>query len=182
MPPNGEKMPAAWAVAVHTVAARIGRPEYPPGNLAQLRRLEPGQPEGSAYWRLVADHLPEAFDNCGLGWAFAATLRGMALAAPFHRLERGERRSMGQALAEMDVSDARLLRLLRADGDALPRELRRLARLVQAKGDKARFDWTEAMWLLWTAGRGGEGNRRKIAKEYYRVLFAPKKEAENAST
>jgi CRISPR type I-E-associated protein CasB/Cse2 len=181
MPPEDERSRPAWTAAVRDVAARIARPEYPPGDLAQLRRLEPGRPEGSAYWRLVADHLPEAFDNCGLGWAFAATLRGMALAVPFHRPERGERRSMGQALAETGVSDARLLRLLRADGDALPRELRRLARLVQAKGDKARFDWTEAMWLLWTAGRSEEGTRRKIAKEYYRVLFAPKKQAENAS-
>jgi CRISPR type I-E-associated protein CasB/Cse2 len=181
MPPESEEGRPAWTAAVGAVAARIGRPEYPPGDLAQLRRLAPERPEGSAFWRLVADHLPAAFDDRGLEWSFAATVRGMALAAPFHRPEGGEPRAMGRALAEADVSEGRLLRLLRANRDALPRELRRLARLVQAKGDVARFDWTGAMWLLRTAGHDEDGTRRRIAKEYYRALFASEKRAENAS-
>ena len=57
-----------------------------------------------------------------------------------------ERAQAGSArrMAEAGVSEARLLRLLRLPRSELPEELRRLARLMGAKGDAGRFDWSDA--------------------------------------
>ena len=65
---------------------------------------------------------------------------------------------------------ARLLRLLRIDRRELPEELRRLARLMASKGDKGRFDWADAAWLL-LGTSNNESVRRQIARDYYRTEF-----------
>lgn len=158
-----------WNAVVGAAAWRLARDDYPTGSLAALRRLDPAAPDGAAFWRLVAEFAPALFDDERGLRILAAVVRGMAIAHPFH-LALGDRRPLGVAMAEADVTEARLLRLLRVDRDELPEELRRLARLMASKGDAGRFDWTDAVWLL-LGSRNGETVRRRIARDYYRTEF-----------
>ncbi|MDF1586564.1 type I-E CRISPR-associated protein Cse2/CasB [Marinimicrococcus flavescens] len=170
-----------WNALIAAAARRLARDDYPGGSLAELRRLRPAAPDGAAFWRLVAQLAPGLFDEERGQRVLAAVLRGMACAHPFH-LPAGGRRSLGTAMAEADVAEARLLRLLRLDEAALPEELRRLARLMAAKGDAGRFDWADAAWLLLTAdGPRGEDARRRVARDYYRSRFHATAEREPAA-
>lgn len=157
-----------WRDTVRKIASRLARVDYPAGNLATLRRLDPERPDGAAFWGLVAEYAPVAFDNDRMAKALAVVVQGMAIAHPFH-LPAGGRWPLGMALADAGVSEARLLRLLRTGQTELPEEVRRLARLMAAKGETGRFDWSEVFDLVfWT---DGEKIRREIAKDYYRTLY-----------
>jgi CRISPR system Cascade subunit CasB len=175
MPPD-LPAPPDYRGAVYAIALRIEREDYPPGDLAQLRRLDPEAPDSRAFWALIARHLPAAWDDNRLQRALAPVVRGMAIACPFHRAHEGERRGLGRALAEAGVSEHRLLRLLRAGSERLANELRQLAQLVKSKGDDARFDWSDALWLILTADGDDHRLRRRIARDYYGRLFQLDKE------
>jgi CRISPR type I-E-associated protein CasB/Cse2 len=170
--------PTDWRDAVRKIAWRMGLEDYPTGSLAALRRLDPGKPDGAAFWWLVGEHAPQAFDNDRAARALATVIQCMAIAHPFHRPLSG-RRPLGEALAEADVSEARLLRLLRLPRGELSTELRRLARLMGSKGDAGRFDWSDAFDLLFWAD--GERVRRDIARDYYRQLYRSQKTEESAA-
>jgi CRISPR type I-E-associated protein CasB/Cse2 len=170
--------PTDWRDAVRNIARRIGREDYPTGSLAALRRLRPEAPDGAAFWWLIAEYAPQAFDNDRAAKAMAAVVQCMAIAHPYHRPASGRGR-LGEALAEADVSEARLLRLLRLPRGQLPEELRRLARLVASKGDEGRFDWGDAFDLLFWAD--GERLRRDIARDYYRRQYNLQKPKESAA-
>jgi CRISPR type I-E-associated protein CasB/Cse2 len=172
--------PTDWRDAVRKIAWRIGLDDYPTGSLAALRRLRPEAPDGAAFWWLVAECAPTAFDDGRLAKALAAVVQAMAIAHPFHRPLSGRGR-LGEALAEAGVSEARLLRLLRLPRSELPEELRRLARLMAAKGDAGRFDWSDVFDLLfWVEGEAGE-RRRRIARDYYRKQYNLQKLEESAA-
>src|SRR3954454_15387065 len=114
--------------AVRTLAATIGAEHYPPGQLAELRRLRPDTPRDGAFWRLLLGYVPEAVGDLALEEDWAVVLRGMATMVPYHRPEADDARGvLGEALALADVSELRVLRLLRAGRDQLPDELLRLA-------------------------------------------------------
>jgi CRISPR type I-E-associated protein CasB/Cse2 len=157
-----------WREAVRRTAWRIGQEDYPSGHLAALRRLRPEAPDGAAFWWLVVEHAPRVFEDDRAVQALATVIQCMAIAHPFHRPLSGRGR-LGEALAEADVSEARLLRLLRLPRRELPIELRRLARLMGSKGDAGRFDWSDAFDLLFWAD--GERVRRDIARDYYRRQY-----------
>lgn len=156
-----------WREAVRGIAWRLARDDYPAGHLAKLRRLEPERPDGAPFWFLIAECAPAAFDHELAARALAVSVSGMAIAHPFHISP--DRRSLGTALAEADVSEARLLRLLRTGHDELPEEVRRLARLMAGKGEAGRFDWAEVFRLVFYPD--DEGIRRAIAKDYYRRQY-----------
>lgn len=155
-----------WRQAVHDMARHMTRDDYPAGQLASLRRLQPDRPEGAAFWLLVNAHAPVALDNERAERALAITINGMAITHPFQHSP--ERRSLGYAMAEAEISEARLLRLLRTDAEALPGEVRRLARLMAAKGDAGRFDWFDVFALAFWPN---DATRRRIAKDYYRRQY-----------
>jgi CRISPR type I-E-associated protein CasB/Cse2 len=170
--------PANLQEAVREIARRMAREDYPTGSLAALRRLRPEAPDGAAFWWLVAEYAPQAFDNDRAAQALAAVVQGMAIARPFHRPLSGRGR-LGEALAEAGVSEARLLRVLRLPRSELPEELRRLARLMGNRGDAGRFDWANAFDLLFWAD--GERVRRDIARDYYRRQYNLQKLEESAA-
>lgn len=162
---------SGWNSVVGDIARRLAQDDYPSGQLAMLRRLDPEAPDGAAFWQLVAWFAPSLFEDAHGQRVLAATVRGMAAAHPFH-LPTAGRRPLGTAMAEAEVAEARLLRLLRLGRAGLPEELRRLARLMASKGDPGRFDWSDAAWLLATAGSdAGEKVRRRIARDYYRTAY-----------
>jgi CRISPR type I-E-associated protein CasB/Cse2 len=174
MPPDISAPPPVGRGTIAAMAARLAREDYPPGDLAQLRRLSPDRPDGRAFWQLVARYAPAAFDDERLARALAICLRGMAIMREFLL---GSPRRLGAALAEAGVSEQRVLRLLRADADRLDEELRQLARLLASKGEPGRFDWADAFMLVQSgAGTdGGDRLRRAIAGDYYRILFQTEK-------
>jgi hypothetical protein len=59
--------------AIRGIAEVIGSKYYPPGQLAELRRLQPEAPRGAAFWRLLLDHAPESVGNPALecDWSYA---------------------------------------------------------------------------------------------------------------
>ena len=169
---SSEDQQPSWRTTIGDMVREIRQPIYPPGHLAQLRRLDADRPDGIAFWQLVAKHAPRAFDDEPLARALAIVLRGMALTREFLTTER---RGLGTALAESGVSELRLLRLLRADTARLDEETRQLARLLASKGEAGRFDWSEVLWLVLTADtEKGEPRRRAVARDYYRKMFETK--------
>lgn len=136
------------------------------GDRAELRRgwENPHQP---AFWRLAVRVLepagvlngPEADRN------WAAILAGLAETASLH----DPRQRFGRAMGEADVSEARLLRLLRADAESLRDALRAVVRQLGSAGE--RFDWREPALLLLLSDK--ESIRKGIAMSYYRSAAAP---------
>jgi CRISPR system Cascade subunit CasB len=143
-------MPEPQAPEQPTLAAAIGRAAgticsdgFPTGDRAKLRRMAPGQPLPLVFTRFALAHLPEGWERQPDDWA--ALLAGIAIMAPHaHRPRHG----LGRALAEAGYSEARLERLLDADGETRRTLLLRAVRFLAAKG--APFDWHDAAQLLLT--------------------------------
>ena len=174
MPPESPSAPVGRGTLA-TIARHLARDDYPPGDLAQLRRLDPDRPDGRAFWQVVAHHVPGALDDEPVVRALAICLRGMAIMREFLV---GEPRRLGTVLAEVGVTELRVLRLLRADAARLAEELRQLARLLASKGEAGRFDWGDAYDLIRSAASDREAEvRRRIARDYYGRVFQPKKES-----
>jgi len=178
MPPEDDASERSWPRTIAAVAHRIESEDYPPGDLAALRRLDVDVPDGRAFWALLVRLAPQALDDERMQRALAVVVRGMAIACPFHRPREGDRRPLGRALAEADVSELRLLRLLRAEGDRLGHELLTLARLVRSRGEDARFDWHDVLRLLLLSPdhEPGQRHRRRLARDYYARALQTEKE------
>ncbi|MBT3072123.1 hypothetical protein KKP04_14805 [Rhodomicrobium sp. Az07] len=152
-----------------------------PGDLAELRRMTPGDVEPPAYWRLAAEcgFLEERPDR------WAPIVRIMAILTP-----KGDRRPsdklhvterpLGGALADGGnaawgtgpnrnpaVSEARLARFLAAPQGLLGDALLRLARMLAAKRDNASgVNCVEIATLLLS------GNPTKPLREIARAYYA----------
>jgi len=164
-----------WQSTVWKIARRLDHDDFPAAHLAQLRRLDPTRPDGAAFWLLVNRFAEAALDDRRAERALAVTVHGMAIAYPFHFAERV---SLGTAMAAAEISEARLLRLLRTGLEQLPEEVRRLARLMGSKGDAGRFNWHDVFELAFHPDE--DWPRRDIAKDYYRRQYQlqhPKGEA-----
>lgn len=150
--------------AIAYAAGVISSDHFPTGERASLRRMAPGQDPPLGFYRFALDHLPAGWEQQEPDWM--ALVAGMALMSPnAHRRERG----FGRAMADAGFSEARLERLLAADGDTQRVLLLRAARFLAAKATP--FDWTQAALLLLT--RDEQKRRdlyRRIAGDYYRHL------------
>jgi len=160
-------------MAANAIAHRL-----PTGDVAQLRRLSPREPYAPAVWKLLLDCVPEAWlagpDREQKEQRWAALFMGMAHAAGPH--DPGT--PLGRALAESGWSELRFVRLMRARGDGLFEEVRRLAQYLSSKSQPA--DWTGmANLLLDQDGEWAERHRRAIARDYYRALYAREHQAAN---
>jgi CRISPR system Cascade subunit CasB len=143
-----------------------------PGDVADLRRLDAAKDERPpAFWKLAVERLEPAgfsFADDDTPWdaPWAAAIAVMALANGI----AGPRRALGAALAEANVAETRLLRLLRARDTALYDVLRTVARqLVSAA---VAPDWADVAELTLSDRVAGERERvrREIARDYYRQL------------
>jgi len=156
------------------IAWELDNDVIPPGEVAALRRLRPDQPGGPAFWKIAVRHLEpaELLADAGAPWRdeeerrWAMVLAGMAEMKGLHRPGR----ALGRVLAEAEVSEARVLRLLRAQGeDALAAAVRAVVHQLASGGH--RVDWHDLAELIRSAGRPFEGSvRRRIATDYYRHL------------
>jgi len=171
----GTQPVAAAPPSLASVVSRIAHAlegTLSPGEVADLRRLRPGEPGSPAFWK-VATHfleaqLPpsgEARDLAERRWA--AIVQGLATLG--HLLQPS--RSLGRALAEARFSELRFVRLLRAQGDGLFKAVEITAKFLAAKGRSA--DWTGMARLVLSEGRPDEEKtRRQVAREYFRHLSA----------
>ena len=143
------------------------------GALAELRRMT-GDLLPPAFWRLylwddvpVELREPRGHVDEGVDRAWAALIRAMVEMAPNpHSFEK----TFGAALAETGYSEDRFVRLLRAKGDDLARELRVAGAWLSRAGVKA--DWERpARLLLRCLGPSVKHQiaSHRMARDYFRV-------------
>lgn len=134
-----------------------------PGDLAALRRLDPNAPWVAVFFRLCEEYLKPSL---GGPWCdekerrWAVILKAMAHTVGLHKPDR----PFGAALRQIDYSEMRLTRLLRAHGDGLGAELYSAIRHLASKG--VHFNWTDAAWLVL---KDGDFPRRQVARQYFRI-------------
>ncbi len=147
-----------------------------PGDIAELRRMKPGEFGGPAFWKLAAAHLepagllPTAGEQAeAAAERWAAILAGMAMTRGFHH--PGAR--LGRALADAGLSEGRFLALLRSHDRQLLDAVRLTAHYLATKA--VPVDWADYAWLVISDGTAGEeAVRRRIARDYYRSQAAKK--------
>lgn len=148
------------------LAGTIGHPDFPSGDLAELRRLRPQNPP-PAFWRLLVDRTPKDMrTGAAAERRWAVLMQGMAIMAPN---VHAPKRSLGRALAAVgsqDTAEARLLRLLRSQGEQLEDQIRILARQLAAS--ESPVDWTGVARLLFaTSPEGHDAACRSLARDFY---------------
>ena len=160
--------PAGMTSLVTAIAGllRRGGGVITAGDVAALRRMDPRRPS-AAFFKiegvLLNGHLPgDEARRTDLETRWAAIVAGLAHLGALHR--PGQR--LGHVLADVQYSDVRFARLVRADSERLVDELPMLARFLSTKD--APVDWSGAAWLLLSAGRSDEESiRRHLARDYY---------------
>lgn len=148
--------------AIGHIARVLASADFPTGERARLRRLDPARPLGLAFYRFAFRHLPGGWERQPAAWM--TLVAGIALMGETaHRLDR----PAGQSLAEAGYAEARLERLLAAEGDTLHTLLLRAARFLSARG--VACNWTDFAYLL-ALGGDPERARLGLARAYYRNL------------
>lgn len=156
------------AATIGRIASEMANDWISPGDLAALRRARFESATDPAFWRLAMRHLEPAGllrgEEDERRWL--QILGGMAAMKGLHR--KGAR--PGRVLAEAEVAEARVLRLLRAHGETLHPVLRAVVHQL-ASGGRA-IDWTGLAELILSDGkpRWEEKARRRVARDYYRAL------------
>lgn len=157
----------AFSVFVAGVARGLSEmPEqggFSTGEVAQLRRAERDGDYQPAFWRTMArwrdlETLPKRELRL---WGLI--LSGMARMAPRPHL-RGAH--PGKVLAQVELAESRMLRLLHARGIAFDSAVRSTCRYLAAKG--ASLDWVSfAGYILARGDESRERTRRNMAAHYY---------------
>jgi len=139
------------------------------GDASALRRMDPRHPHAS-FFKLVGlaleDQIPSGSTHShDAETRWASVVVGVAHLGGLHQSSA----RLGRALVAAGFSEFRFARLLRGDSEYLVDELPMLARFLTAKD--VPVDWSQAAWLLLSAGRRDEERpRRAIARDYYGAL------------
>ena len=173
--PDGPAAPRSLGQLVAALSRHLDAEMIGSGALAELRRIT-GHVLPPAFWkRYLTDVPPEWREpggqpNTRLDHAWAALTRAMVEMAPRpHSFDQ----SFGAALAGTDYSEHRFVRLLRAEGEDLSRELRVAGAWLARAGAKASWEHP-AHLLLGAAWRGLDVRspssiRHQMARDYFRV-------------
>jgi CRISPR type I-E-associated protein CasB/Cse2 len=163
---QGREAPSVHRV-VHGLARRLQ--DASTGDLAELRRVGPDQPHTPAFWKLITGPLDPLLPSAGprrveAEERWAVILSAMAELAGFHNPQR----SLGRALAEADVHELRVTRLLRARGQTLDHSVRAVVHQLASKAMS--FRMADLAWLVLSEGKRNEQEiRHQIARDYYRA-------------
>ena len=165
----------SWGEITARLAAAVAREDFPRGDLAALRRMDPDAPDAAVFWRLLAEHDLQGTPAVESKWGLI--LHGIALMTNTseNRSAHAGNMPVGWALylggedsrGSGFFSEQRLNRLLTARGPMM-RTL--LARLFRMMGSGRPFDWREmARLILYDEYREdrAEDARRNIARSYY---------------
>ena len=152
----------------HLNAERIGT-----GALAELRRMT-GDNLPPAYWNRYLHDVPMEWReprgrvDPRVDWAWAGLMRAMVEMAPH---PHSYAQPFGKALAEKGYSEDRFVRLLRAEGDGLARELRVAGAWLARAGVKANWE-QPAHLLLRNLGlnvKNHISSRHQMARDYFHI-------------
>lgn len=174
--------PTSWGDVAVTFARTLASPDFPRGDLAALRRMNPDAPDAAVVWRLLARY--ELQGNPRVEEKWALILHGIALMTPtasgdgLGRSAHDGTVPVGRAIysggdsqrSSGYYSESRLNRLLTARGPILRTLLARLFRMVATAGQS--FNWREMAWFILNEDykeEAAEQARRRIAREYYRT-------------
>ena len=75
--PAQERRPASWRDIAVTFARTLASPDFPRGDLAELRRMDPDVPDAAVVWRLLARY--ELLGSPQVENKWALILHGIAL-------------------------------------------------------------------------------------------------------
>jgi CRISPR type I-E-associated protein CasB/Cse2 len=164
--PSTEAKPNPGAV-VGAIAAYLGAEKGGGRAIAsELRRLGPSELYGSGFWLIAVRHLEPLLPTGP--WReegerrWSTILQCMASLVGLH----DPKVRLGRALALAEVSEARLLQLLRARGEALVPRLRACTHLLSSRGQ--RVDQLDIARLVLSEDRPNEESvRRDIARDFY---------------
>ena len=154
--------PPTLAQTTASVARVINAEDFPTGERARLKRWSPGTAPGLAFYRFAFRYLPEGWERKQEAWMTLLTAVALMCPDP-HRPDL----PLGRALADTGYAEARLERLLAAEGDTLHTLLLRAARFLRAKN--ASCNCTDFAYLLGLRG-DPQRARLRIARDYYREL------------
>lgn len=169
------QIPLNFGLTIKGLAETIEDKDYDKGSFVSLRRLNPNNPGGAAFWRLMSrEGMPREPDVKKWG----LIINGMALMAHGAGRAHSAGIPVGRALYEGDgkrapsawYSENRLSTLLGARGPMLHRLAERLFRMLASAG--CSFNWREMAWFILNEGvneREAEKSRIGIARAYYRA-------------
>ena len=179
--PAQESERRSWGDVAVEIAGRIARlADSRLGDLAELRRMEPDEPDAAVFWRLMAEY--DLFGNPDVERKWALILHGIALMTPRNRAGGGTSTAhdgynpVGRALflgsesrrESGHYSETRLNRLLTARGPMIRILLARMFRMLTSDG--VTFNWREMAQFILNEGYDEEATewaRRRIARDYY---------------
>ena len=160
------------AAIVYRIVNEIGSSDFPRGDLAGLRRMNPDDPDTAAFWRLMARR--RLSGNLAHERKWGMIVHGIALMTP---AAHDPDVRVGKALFEGGdsqrknafYSDLRLAKMLKAQGQVLTTLLTQLFRMMKAAGQP--FDWREMASFILNEGDDAEESRAKIARAYYQAEY-----------
>lgn len=174
---KGESLESAQRLGsvLADVANRLRPERIGAGSLAEIRRMVPGE-FPPAFWRFYFAEIPGPWrephgaPNEGIDRAWSVLLRSMAEMAP--RILDFDV-PFGAALANTDYSEARFVRFIRADAEALPRALWEAAHWLAQKGRAVNWQpVAEAVLGGLALPVSPEKARRRMARDYFRAQAA----------
>lgn len=174
----------SWGdIAVSMSGYIAQRAEHNRGELAELRRMDPDEPDAAVFWRLLAQYdLLNSGEAVERKWALI--LHGIALMTPANsggdnpQTAHDGYTPVGRALflggeaqrAQGFYSESRLNRLLTAREGMLRVLLSRMFRMLAAS--RVSFNWREMAQFILNEGyneEAAEQGRRRIARDYYQA-------------
>ncbi len=177
-------LPRPWgdtAISLSSTVAQLA--EHRRGDLAELRRMDPDDPDAAVFWRLLAQYdLLNSGEAVERKWALI--LHGIALMTPTNsggdnpQAAHDGSMPVGRALflggeaqrSQAFYSESRLNRLLTAREGMMRVLLARMFRMLAASG--VSFNWREMAQFILNEGyneEAAEQGRRRIARDYYQA-------------
>ena len=176
LPPlSSSPIPSNFRIVMGNIIEDIEGNEMSTGDKASLCRMVPGNPNNSAFWRLVSyRNMPR---NLEIG-KWGLIIQGIAIMSHAAHFAHDRTRPIGRTLFEGNsdsrsgayYSEDRLARLLSARDATLHGLLSRLFRML-ANG-RCAFNWYEMAWFILNEGYNEEEankSRIEIARAYYRA-------------
>lgn len=170
--PDGPAEPRSLGQVIATLSRQLNAERIGAGALAELRRMTDNDLP-PAFWKRYLLDVPAEWRERGghvnvrIDQAWAALIRAMVEMAPNpHSFDQ----PFGAALADTGYSEGRFVRLLRAEGDDLARELRVAGAWLARAGVRA--NWEQPAHLLLRGLRLNVNHQiagHRMARDYFRV-------------
>ena len=170
-------LPSYLGTIINGLRSEIREQEFPRGDHAQLRRMDPSDPGPAVFWRLYAGRNLSQIGGADSEKKWATIIQGIALLSEH---DRGSQKRFGRAIFEGDdpnrptpfYSEGRLNQLLVARGQTLRTLLRRAFRMLVDTGQCIYWRQVAELVLNDDGYNNDEADRlrHEVASDYYRSL------------